>query len=109
MHEHIAATLMTLKMPAAVLKALAGGAGNGTGGGEQAMFDPAHLAEMRSALREGLRAGYDQGLLAMRGAMADSLHSVFLYAAGVGVLAIILSVLLKEVPLRTARPPQAAK
>lgn len=107
LHEHVNATLMKLKMPAEVLKTLAGGTVNGTGGGEQAMFNPAHLAEMRGALPEALRAGYDQGLLAMRGAMAESLHSVFLYAAGAGVLAIILSLLLKEVSLRAAKRPAA--
>jgi hypothetical protein len=43
-------------------------------------------------------------LQAIRGALASSLHDVFLIAAGVAALAIVVSLFLQEVPLRGRTP-----
>ena len=59
-----------------------------TGGNAQALFDPARLASL---------PGVD--VLAIRLALADTLHSIFLYAALAIAISAFASVFLKEVPL----------
>ena len=60
----------------------------GIGGNAQALFDPARLAAL---------PGVD--VLAIRLALADTLHNVFLYAALAIALSAVASVFLKEVPI----------
>jgi NADH:ubiquinone oxidoreductase subunit len=60
---------------------------------------PAVLGALPDAVRIGFISGY-----------ADALHTVFLWAAPVGLLAFALSFLLKELPLRdTTRAPDRAQ
>ena len=65
----------------------------------QAIFSPAAVQQIPAPV-----------LQAIRGALAASLHDVFLFAAGVAALAVIVSVFLEEVPLRgrtqRARQPE---
>jgi hypothetical protein len=77
-----------------------------SGGSAQALFDPAKIAATRAALPPQAQAIFDQVLDATRGALAASLHDVFIYAAVMVSVAVVASVFLKEVPLvgRTARP-----
>jgi hypothetical protein len=44
-------------------------------------------------------------LVAIRGALASSLHDIFLIAAGVAALAVVLSLFLQEVPIRGRTAP----
>ena len=71
-------------IPPQLAGALAGNAGNA-----QAMFDPAVIQRIPPPV-----------LVAIRGALAGALHDVFLIAAVVSALAVVVSVFLQEVPLR---------
>jgi len=46
---------------------------------------------------------------AIRGALASSLHDIFLIAAGVAGLAVVLSLFLQEVPIRGRNPVRQAE
>jgi EmrB/QacA subfamily drug resistance transporter len=66
-------------------------------GNAQAIFDPAVMQRIPPPV-----------LVAIRSALASSLHDIFLIAAGVAALSLVLSLFLQEVPLRgrTARGRQ---
>jgi EmrB/QacA subfamily drug resistance transporter len=80
------------KIAAAVPPQVAGAVSANTGNA-QAIFSPAATAGIPGPI-----------LLAIRGALAASLHDVFLIAAGVAALAVIVSLFLQEVPLRGRTP-----
>ena len=80
------------KIAAAVPPQLAG-AVSANAGNAQAIFSP--------TATQGIPAPI---LLAIRGALAASLHDVFLIAAGVAALAVVVSLFLQEVPLRGRTP-----
>jgi len=73
----------------------------------QALFDAAHIAATRASLTPPGQAAFDQVIAAVRGALAGALHDVFIYAAAAAAIAVVLSLFLKEVPLR-GRPPKEA-
>jgi EmrB/QacA subfamily drug resistance transporter len=66
-------------------------------GNAQAIFDPSVMQRIPPAV-----------LVAIRGALASSLHDIFLIATAVAALSVVLSLFLQEVPLRghTARERQ---
>jgi EmrB/QacA subfamily drug resistance transporter len=76
-----------------------------SGGSAQAIFDPARVAATRAALSPQAQPLFDQVLEAIRTALALSLHDVFVYAAAVVGVAIVVSLFLREVPIKghTAR------
>ncbi|HKY51421.1 MAG TPA: MDR family MFS transporter [Candidatus Limnocylindria bacterium] len=98
--ERIRAQVAALSLPPQVSAALP------TGGNAQAIFDPARIATTRASLPPQAQPLFDQVLDAIRTALALSLHDVFVYAAAVVSIAIVVSLFLKEVPLRghTPRP-----
>src|SRR2546426_944243 len=63
-------------------------------GNAQAIFDPAVMQRIPPP-----------ALVAIRSALASSLHDLFLIAAGVAALALVLSVFLQEVPIRGRTAP----
>jgi hypothetical protein len=69
-------------------------------GGAQAIFDPAQLASARAVLPAQAQPLFDQALVAVRAALAATTHDIFIYAAVVTGIAIIVSLFLKEAPLR---------
>ena len=77
-----------------------------SGGSAQGLFDPARIAATRATLPPQAQAIFDQVLDTIRAALAASLHDVFIYAAVMVNVAVVVSVFLKEVPLkgRTTRP-----
>jgi EmrB/QacA subfamily drug resistance transporter len=79
-------------------------AGLSRAGDPQALFDPAQAERARAALPPGV---FDQVQLAIRSALASALHDVFIYGAAVVAIGIVVSVFLREVPLRgrERRPP----
>jgi EmrB/QacA subfamily drug resistance transporter len=79
---------LTQKIVAAVPPQLAG-AVSAKAGNAQAIFNPAATQQIPP-----------QVLVAIRGALASSLHDVFLIAAAVAALAVVVSLFLQEVPLR---------
>ncbi|HUG05407.1 MAG TPA: MDR family MFS transporter [Candidatus Limnocylindria bacterium] len=96
----IRAQVASLDLPPEVSAALP------SGGSAQAIFDPARIAATRAALPSQAQPVFDQVLEATRAALAASLHDVFVYAAVVVAVAVVISLFLKEVSLRghTARP-----
>ena len=100
----ISEALAGLGLPAALQKSLGGG------GNAQALFDPGHIAAARAALPEALHGRFDAALLAIRGALAAALDTVFISSAVIGLVAVALSLALREVPLRSRlAKPTAAK
>jgi EmrB/QacA subfamily drug resistance transporter len=73
------------------------------GSSTQTLFDPAHLAAMRAQLPPQSLPVFEQMLGAVRLALAHTLSEIFLVACLVTSLALIATVLLKEVPLQQAR------
>ena len=61
-------------------------------GSPNAILDPTLIAKMPPAI-----------LAAIRAALADSLHDIYIFAGAVLVLALIATVFMKEVPLRAGR------
>jgi hypothetical protein len=94
----VLANELSQKIAAAVPPQLAGSIPGG--GNAEAIFGPAAVQQIPPEL-----------LVAIRGALASSLHDVFIIAAVVAVLAAIASLFLQEVPLRgrteRARQPEA--
>jgi EmrB/QacA subfamily drug resistance transporter len=90
----IDAAVAALDLPPRAAGAL-GGSSN-----PQALFDPNTIAAAKAQLPPELAPVFDQVLLAVRGALASAMHDVFLYAAIVVALAIVVSLFLREVPLR---------
>jgi EmrB/QacA subfamily drug resistance transporter len=93
--ERINEAVAALPLPPQARAALPQGTGNA-----QALFDPAQIAATKAALPPQAAAVFDQVIVAIRGALAASLHDVFLYGAVVVALGIVFSVFLEEVPLR---------
>ena len=71
-----------------------------SGANPQSFLDPAAIAAARAALPAPLQGAFDQVMHAVRVALASSLETVFLYGAGILVLALVASVFMKDVPLR---------
>jgi hypothetical protein len=98
--QRIQAQVAALNLPPQVAASLP------SGGSAQAIFDPVRIATIKASLPPQAQQIFDQVLDAIRGALAASLHDVFVYAAAVVSVAVVVSLFLKEVPLkgRTARP-----
>jgi len=65
----------------------------------QTLFDPAHLAGIRSRLPTSQQHLFDAALGAVRLGLADVLHQIFLLAAVILVVPLVASVFLKEAPI----------
>jgi hypothetical protein len=83
-------------LPPAALSALqgAGGVGALTSG---AALDPARLGQLPAAIQDGIRAG-----------MADALHQVYLAGLPFLAVALLASLLIREVPLRRSTRTEPA-
>jgi EmrB/QacA subfamily drug resistance transporter len=93
--DQVNAAIATVPLPPQALAALPQGSGNA-----QAIFDPAQLAAAKAALPAQFAPLFDQILVAVRGALASTLHDVFIYGAVVVAAGVVISVFLEEVPLR---------
>jgi EmrB/QacA subfamily drug resistance transporter len=95
----IQAQIAGLHLPPQAGRLVPSGVGN-----PQAVFDPSAIAARRAAATaaggpQGA-AIFDQVLHALRAGLAGTLHDVFLYSAGVLILALVASLFLREVRLR---------
>jgi MFS family permease len=79
------------------------------GSNPQSLFDPAHLAQARASLPAQFAPLFDQVVTAIRAGLADALHDLFLYAAGILVLALLVSLFLREVPISRQRRSQVGE
>jgi EmrB/QacA subfamily drug resistance transporter len=92
--ERIRTQVAALNLPPEVAAALP------SGGSAEAIFDPVRIAATRALLPPQAQPLFDQVLDAVRSALALSLHDVFIYAAAVVGIAVVVSLFLKEVPLK---------
>jgi len=76
-----------------------------SGGNAQAIFDPVKIAATKAALPPQSQQLFDQVLNAVRSALVLSLHDVFIYAAVVVSLGVVVSLFLREVPLKARERP----
>jgi EmrB/QacA subfamily drug resistance transporter len=79
----------------------------GSGSSPQAALDPNALARTRAALPAQFQPMFDQAVHAMRAGLADAIHDLFLIAAGILVIALVATLFLREVPIRSSRPAPA--
>ena len=82
---------------------------SGQGSSPQSLFDPAHLAALKASLPPQAGPIFDQVITATRIALADTLHTLFIYAAAILLLALVASVFLREVPISRSAAPQVAE
>ena len=93
--QEIADQVGALGLPASAGSLVSGGAQSA-----QSLLDPAKLAETRAGLSAGLLPVFDRVQDAIKVALANTLHDLFLYGAAIVVCAAVLSVFLNDVPLR---------
>jgi EmrB/QacA subfamily drug resistance transporter len=93
--DAVQAQVAGLHLPPALTGRLSGG-----GMSPQALFDPANLARVRASLPPQAAPLFDEGLHAVRVALANTLHELFFIAAGIMLVALVASLFLREVPLR---------
>ncbi len=72
----------------------------------QAIFDPARIAALRASVPPALEPVIDQILIAVRAALASTIYEVFFYATLIVGIAAVVSVFLKEVPIRAHTPAE---
>ena len=99
--ERIKTQVAALNLPPQVAASLP------SGGSAQAIFDPVKIAATKASLPPQAQPLFDQVLEAIRSALALSLHDVFIYAAAVVSVAVVVSLFLKEVPLKARERPSA--
>jgi EmrB/QacA subfamily drug resistance transporter len=92
--QKIAEKTAALNLPAGLRSSL------GSGSNPQALFDPTALAAAKAQLPPQAQPLFDQVLVGIREALASATHDIFLYAAGVALIATVVSLFLQEVPIR---------
>lgn len=97
--QKIQSNIAALNLPPQAIAALPQ-----SGGDPASIFDPARIAALRASVPPQLLPLVDQVLTAVRSALASATHDVFIYAAGVVMIAVVASVFLKDVPLRGHTP-----
>ena len=76
-------------------------ASSGSASSPQALFDPANLAHLKASLPPQAAPLFDRVIEATRVALANTMHDVFLIAAAIMVVALVATLFLREVPLRS--------
>ena len=97
----IAAEIAKLHLPAAFAGVLGRSAGN-----PNQLLDPAQIAATKAKLPAQLAPLYDQAMHAVRQALALTLHDLFLIAIALSTIALIASLFMPDVPLRSRQSPR---
>src|SRR5258706_611023 len=71
-----------------------------------ALFDPASIPALRAAVPPALEPVIDQILIAVRAALASTIYEGFFYATLIVGIAAVVSVFLKDVPIRAHTPAE---
>src|SRR5436190_1958158 len=95
----IASEIGKLHLPGTFLSALGNSAGN-----PNELLDPAQIAARKAALPPQLAPLYDQAMHAVRTALGLTLHDLFLIAVVLSAIALIASLFMPDVPLRSRQP-----
>lgn len=98
---NIAARIDALNLPPQAKAFTPTGSGN-----TQTLFDPASLAAARAAVPPAFQPVFDSVIAAVRSALAATLHDLFLAAMVASLLAVVASVFLKDVPVRSRQHGQ---
>jgi EmrB/QacA subfamily drug resistance transporter len=99
----IASEIAKVHLPAAFLNVLGKSASN-----PNQLLDPAQIAATRARLSPQLAPLYDQAIHAVRQALALTLHDLFLIAIALSAIALVASLFMPDVPLRSRRQPGIA-
>jgi MFS family permease len=99
----IASEVAKLHLPTSALGALGKSAGN-----PNELLDPAQIAARKAALPAQLAPLYDQAIHAVRSALAFTLHDLFLIAIALSAIALIASLFMPDVPLRSRQAQRRA-
>ncbi|HXO58212.1 MAG TPA: MDR family MFS transporter [Candidatus Acidoferrum sp.] len=99
----IASEIAKVHLPAAFLNVLGKSANN-----PNQLLDPAQIAANRAKLSPQLAPLYDQAIHAVRQAMALTLHDLFLIAIALSAIALVASLFMPDVPLRSRIAPRQA-
>jgi EmrB/QacA subfamily drug resistance transporter len=102
--QEITAQIGALGLPASAGALLDRGAQSA-----QSLLDPAKLAEARASLPADMLPIFDRAQGAIKVALANTLHDMFLFAAVILAVAVVTSVFLKDVPLRARRRVEDAE
>jgi len=96
----IASEIAKLHLPGTFLNVLGKSAGN-----PNQLLDPAQIAARKASLPAQLAPLYDQAIDAVRTALALTLHDLFLIAIALSAIALVASLFMPDVPLRSRRQP----
>jgi EmrB/QacA subfamily drug resistance transporter len=96
----IASEMAKLHLPGTFVNALGKSAGN-----PNQLLDPAQIAATKAKLPAQLAPLYDQAMHAVRTALALTLHDLFLIAIALSAIALVASLFMPDVPLRSRRQP----
>jgi EmrB/QacA subfamily drug resistance transporter len=95
----IASEITKLHLPQTFLTVLGKSAGN-----PNELLDPAQIAARKASLPPQLTPLYDQAIHAVRQALALTLHDLFLIAIALSAIALVASLFMPDVPLRSRQP-----
>ncbi len=95
----IVSEVAKLHLPATFLNVLGKSAGN-----PNELLDPAQIAARKASLPAQVAPLYDQAIHAIRQALALTLHDLFLIAVALSAIALIASLFMPDVPLRSRQP-----
>jgi hypothetical protein len=101
--DAIGAQIAKVNLPAAFKNVLGTAASN-----PNALLDPAKIASAKAKLPAQLAPLFDQAMHAVRQALALTLHDLFLIAMALSAVALVATLFMPDVPLRSRQPRQAS-
>jgi EmrB/QacA subfamily drug resistance transporter len=101
--DAIGAQIVKVNLPAAFKNVLGTAASN-----PNALLDPAKIASAKAKLPAQLAPLFDQAMHAVRQALALTLHDLFLIAMALSAVALVATLFMPDVPLRSRQPRQAS-
>ena len=101
--DAISTQIARVNLPPAFKNALGSSASN-----PNALLDPAKIAAAKAKLSPQLAPLFDQAMHAVRQALALTLHDLFLIAMALSAVALIATLFMPDVPLRSRQPQRGA-
>jgi len=80
-----------------------------SGTSPQSLFDQTRLAAIRAGLPLQAQPLFDRVIVAFRTGLADTLHDLFLYSAMIVAIALVASLFMREVAIRTSSLPAVSE
>jgi len=101
--DAISTQIARVNLPPAFKNALGSSASN-----PNALLDPAKIAAAKAKLGPQLAPLFDQAMHAVRQALALTLHDLFLIAMALSAVALVATLFMPDVPLRSRQPQRGA-